>query len=130
MDTKWNPNHLHLLIQSNQERQLVHRRDTRIFLEDIVEAAGMTCISGPHTEFVEDPDNYGPTGAVILSTSHSSVHSWPNRGLMQFDLYSCCEFELNDILIMFQQFGMGTLDVLLVDRNDGYKVLKDERIIV
>ncbi len=130
MSNEWNPNHLHLLVIAKQEKQLMHRRDTRLFLSDVIDAAGMTCISGPHTEFVEDPDNYGPTGAAILSTSHTSVHSWPNRNLMQMDLYSCCEFNVNEVLYLFQQFGMGTVEILLVDRNDGYKVLRDEKIIL
>ena len=118
----WNPNHLHLIIKAQQVRQLTTVRMTREFLSDIIDAAGMTCIRGPHAENVEEKDNYGPTGVAILSTSHCSVHSWPNRKLMQADLYSCCEFEVDAILEVFRQFGNGTLEYMLVDRNNDLEV--------
>jgi S-adenosylmethionine/arginine decarboxylase-like enzyme len=41
-------------------------------------------------EFVDDG---GLTGYAVLTTSHASIHTWPNRGEFRFDLYSCRPFD-------------------------------------
>ena len=116
------PNHLHLIIKAQQVRQLTTVNMTKEFLSDVIAAADMKVISGPYAEMVDEPGNDGPTGAAILATSHCAVHSWPQRKLMQACIYSCCEFEVDAILEVFRQFGNGTLEYMLVDRNNDIEV--------
>lgn len=42
-------------------------------------------------------DEGGITGVCILSTSHVSVHSWPMRGLIIADVFSCRGFETGGV---------------------------------
>lgn len=34
-------------------------------------------------------DPYGVTGVLILSTSHMSIHTWPEKGYAALDIYTC-----------------------------------------
>ncbi len=32
---------------------------------------------------------YGVTGVILLAESHISVHTWPESGLIAFDIFTC-----------------------------------------
>lgn len=34
-------------------------------------------------------DGYGWTGVLVLGESHVSVHTWPERGVINLDLFTC-----------------------------------------
>ena len=71
-------------------------------LASLVQAVGMRVLAGPLMIDVDlaieklgvEPfeDEGGVTGAVVLSTSHATVHTWPLREFFVLDLYSCREF--------------------------------------
>lgn len=48
--------------------------------------AGATVISDRWHHF---GDGYGYTGVVILSESHISVHTWPEKGYAALDVFMC-----------------------------------------
>jgi S-adenosylmethionine decarboxylase len=41
----------------------------------------------------EKPEDWGVTGFVIIAESHISVHTFPERGYVWVDVFSCKEFE-------------------------------------
>jgi S-adenosylmethionine/arginine decarboxylase-like enzyme len=94
-------------------------------LEEIVVAADMNVLSGPHSVYCCTKGNEGVTGIVLIETSHSSIHIWekcPNTGkplLVQFDLYSCKDFNdekiLDTLAMMLGEFT--DVATLLVPRN-------------
>ena len=43
----------------------------------------------------EDPG--GVTGYAVLTTSHASIHTFPQTGEFKFDLYSCTDFDPTQI---------------------------------
>lgn len=47
------------------------------------------------------------TGFVIIYTSHISFHSWPSFGLLNFDVFSCQDFEVVDVI----EYLTGKFDV-------------------
>lgn len=55
-------------------------------LREAVEACGATLIDIKLHHFTP---NGGVTGVVVLSESHISVHSWPERGYAAFDVFVC-----------------------------------------
>lgn len=42
-------------------------------------------------------DDGGVTGVAVLNTSHVSIHTWPLTSRFAFDLYSCCEFDDQEV---------------------------------
>ena len=56
-------------------------------------------LAGPYTAYVNERGNKGMTSIAIIKTSHIALHIWDetNPGLIQLDVYSCSDFNPNDI---------------------------------
>src|SRR5688572_20836807 len=56
---------------------------------------GMTKISEPFVlRYVgEKPEDWGVTGFVIIAESHIAIHTFPDRGYVWVDIFSCKAFE-------------------------------------
>jgi S-adenosylmethionine decarboxylase len=53
----------------------------------------------------------GFSAVVLLAESHASIHCWPVRDELQFDLYSCKPFNPQEVLIeLITAFGIGDWD--------------------
>lgn len=63
--------------------------------------AGATVLSDHWHHF---GDGYGYTGVVILSESHISVHTWPEKGYSSIDVYMCGDSDPEDTLISILTF--------------------------
>jgi S-adenosylmethionine decarboxylase len=55
----------------------------------------MTKIAAPYVlRYVGDkPEDWGVTGFVIIAESHISIHTFPDRGYVWLDVFSCKEFD-------------------------------------
>ena len=83
----------------------------------IVEEADMEVFMPPQAKYCDDPTNAGVTGTVVITTSHSSVHIWDN-GLVQADLYSCKDFDVDHIAEVFKKlFLCEDYDMKVFDRR-------------
>src|SRR5687767_14077468 len=54
----------------------------------------MTKISHPHVQrYIGDkPEDWGVSGFVIIAESHIAIHTFPDRGYVWVDVFSCKEF--------------------------------------
>ena len=115
----FNPIHQHLIVSSVCEDPPQTCEEVETFLRDLVETVGMKVVAGPMSAMVSEEGNEGPTGAVVLATSHAAVHSWTVNGRVEWDLYSCCKFDPNRALYLFaSRFNPSELDWKLIDRNN------------
>lgn len=55
-------------------------------LRSIARLAGLDVVGVAHHRF---DGGGGETAILLLSQSHCSVHTWPEKGYAAFDLYSC-----------------------------------------
>ncbi len=55
-------------------------------MKDAVVAAGATLL---HIHLHKFSPNGGVSGVAVLSESHISVHTWPERGFAAFDVFMC-----------------------------------------
>ena len=55
-------------------------------IKDSVTAAGATLL---HIHLHKFSPNGGVSGVAVLSESHISVHTWPERGFAAFDVFMC-----------------------------------------
>ena len=64
----------------------------------------MTKITEPHVmRYIgEKPEDWGVSGFVIIAESHIAIHTFPDRGYVWVDVFSCKEFDADvptDIIV-------------------------------
>jgi S-adenosylmethionine decarboxylase len=92
--------HLILLLSSIENGEPLDSPDGLCdFLVKLVAKVGMRVLDGPRavTEHAE-PDKYGHSAVLILYESHAAVHSYPARGSLFLDLFSCKPFDDQDVI--------------------------------
>ena len=92
----------------------------RQFLDAYPEAINMTKIMTPSVQTYRGPvpEDWGVSGFVIIAESHISVHTFPDRGHINVDVFSCKEFdpELAEAEIRVY-FGMREVRSWVLDRG-------------
>jgi S-adenosylmethionine/arginine decarboxylase-like enzyme len=87
---------------------------------ELVHKVKMEVVAGPTSVYVDYPGNEGLTGTVTLATSHASIHIWDvhQPPMVQFDIYSCKCFTLQDVLEQFEPWGIVKVEWVMIDRNN------------
>ena len=119
--------HKHLLINAKVEKPMKTEGQAMAFLEKLVDRIDMKIIKGPFASYVDKPGNRGLTAIVMIETSHIAFHIWDEEdpGLMQFDLYTCGELNLPQVLLTLgENFNIISMEYNLFDREKGF-VLED-----
>jgi S-adenosylmethionine decarboxylase len=88
---------MHLTIDGfggNQEK-LASQELVRNLLDRLPESIGMTKITVPHVQKYagDKPEDWGVSGFVMIAESHLSIHTFPERGIVWADLFSCKGFD-------------------------------------
>jgi len=127
--------HKHLIVRAEAISPPMDTDFLTKWLEDFIKFINMKVLMGPYVVYHDVPGNRGITGAAIIETSHIVMHVWdePSPALMQFDVYSCGEFDPEQICRLIQRdFEITKIDYKFLDReNDltdvggGYHVYKD-----
>ena len=93
--------HKHLIVRADiswcpQEEDLNKISD---WIRSLIKKIDMKLLAGPYTTYVNEKGNKGMTSVAIIETSHIALHIWDesNPGLMQLDVYSCADFNPQDI---------------------------------
>jgi len=88
---------MHLTIdgfRANPEK-LASEELVRGLLDRYPEDIGMTKIAVPHVQrYVgEKPEDWGVSGFVLIAESHIAIHTFPERGYVWVDIFSCKGFD-------------------------------------
>jgi len=116
--------HKHLIVRAeaiNPPMEVSHLTD---WMHNFIDYINMKVLMGPYVVYHDVPGNRGITGAAIIETSHIVMHVWdePSPALMQFDVYSCGEFNPEDICKKIQKdFDIVKIDYKFLDRENGLK---------
>jgi hypothetical protein len=84
----------------------------------------MKVMMGPYVKYSNMVGNRGITGAAIIETSHIVMHVWDevSPALMQFDVYSCGEFDPETICNKItKDFVVEKLNYKFLDRENDLK---------
>ena len=117
--------HKHLLVNAKVKSPMKEESAAIAFLQDLVEKIDMKIIKGPFAAYVDKDGNKGLTAIVMIETSHIAFHIWDevDPGLIQFDLYTCGQLELDRVISLFKEtFDVVNMDYVLFDREHGFKV--------
>ena len=101
-----------------QDEELV-----RTFLDEYPDAIGMTKMIAPqvYTYRGPVPEDWGVSGFVLIAESHISVHTFPDRGYINIDIFSCKDFNTDDALEDVKTtFGLPEVKVWRMDRGTEY----------
>jgi len=117
--------HKHLLVNAKVKSPMKEESAAIAFLQDLVDKIDMKIIKGPFAAYVDKDGNKGLTAIVMIETSHIAFHIWDevDPGLIQFDLYTCGQLELDRVISLFKEtFDVVNMDYVLFDRENGFKI--------
>lgn len=111
--------HRHLIVRAHVKNPPQDAEVLSEWCKRVISDVGMQVIGGPLVVRGEMKDNEGWTAVAILDFSHLSVHTWDrvSPALIEFDLFSCKDFDLNKVLDKINEFDMIYYSYIFVDRD-------------
>ena len=122
--------HKHLIVRADigwcpQEEDLNKISD---WIRSLIKKIDMNLLAGPYTTYVNELGNKGMTSVAIIETSHIALHIWDevNPGLMQLDVYSCANFDPQDVFSKVNDlFKTIKMEYKFLDREKELVEVKD-----
>ena len=118
--------HKHLIIRAEVYRPPMDEKFLTSWLNQFIEKIGMKVMMGPYVKYSNMVGNRGITGAAIIETSHIVMHIWDevSPALMQFDVYSCGEFDPETICNKIDEdFAVHKIEYKFLDRENNLNEL-------
>ena len=118
--------HKHLIIRAEANKVPTDEEQLTEWLKDFIDSIHMKILMGPYVKYCNVEGNRGITGIAVIETSHIAIHVWdePNPALMQIDVYSCAEFDVDEIAEKIKSdFDVIKLDYKYLNRETGLIVL-------
>ena len=93
--------HKHLIVRADIAKCPTEEDLNKVsdWIRSLIKKIDMKLLAGPYTTYVNEKGNKGMTSVAIIETSHIALHIWDetNPGLMQLDVYSCANFNPQDV---------------------------------
>jgi S-adenosylmethionine decarboxylase len=104
---------------------LDNQAEVAVALTDLVRDLNMTVLGGPEIYLAAARDGKDPggwTGTIVLQESHISVHTFPARGFVSADVYTCQNgLDINAIRSHFRRrFSISDDEVNFLKRGTRY----------
>ncbi len=123
------PIHQHVIIKAYSSQPIKDEEKGKQFLLDLVSLVNMKPVSKPVSIYISDEGNEGLTGSINLATSHAAYHVWDNTGLLMADLYSCTDFNTNEVIEFFiDKWNLSEVQYSTINRNQFN--IYDEHIVI
>jgi S-adenosylmethionine/arginine decarboxylase-like enzyme len=112
--------HKHVIVRAYVKNPPINASALSEWCTDVITSVGMKCIGGPLVVHSDMEGNAGYTAVAILDFSHLAIHSWDeiSPALIEFDLFSCKNFDIETVLTKLNEFGIVSYSTLIVDRDD------------
>jgi len=119
---------MHLTIDGygGDPRRLADENLVRALLDQCPDEIGMTKIAPPfvcpyYPSPEGQPADWGISGFVLIAESHLSIHTFPARGLVWADIFSCKGFDAERVVERVKStFGLGDTRLHLLERGLEY----------
>jgi S-adenosylmethionine/arginine decarboxylase-like enzyme len=113
--------HKHLIVRAEAKNPPMDETVLTEWFKKFIEEIGMKVMMGPYVKYSDMVGNRGITGAAIIETSHIVMHVWdePDPALLQFDVYSCGEFDPEAICEKIKKdFSTTKIEYKFLDREN------------
>jgi len=119
--------HKHLAIQAwvKNPPRLPDKMYLSEWAKNLINDIDMKLLGGPYIEYVDTPGNVGLTMVCMIETSHIAMHIWDEKNEIQFDVYSCADFDPKAVLDHLSVFQPYEYDYMFWDREDGFKLIDE-----
>ena len=114
--------HKHLIIRAEAMRPPTDEKKLKKWFEEFIRSIDMKIFMGPYVKYCDMPGNRGITAVAIIETSHIAMHIWDevNPALMQFDVYSCGELDVENICNKIKEdFEITKIEYKFLNRETG-----------
>ena len=114
--------HKHLIIRAEASRPPMDEEQLTEWMKEFVDSIDMKIFMGPYVKYCKMEGNRGITAVAIIETSHIAMHVWdePSPALMQFDVYSCGEFDVKEICEKIKKdFNIQKIEYKFLNRETG-----------
>lgn len=124
--------HKHLILALDVKYPPKSAQEVEAFLTLLIKRVDMevaqasTLPKNPMAYYCEIAGNEGTTGVGILETSHTALHCWDSEypAKLQFDLYSCKDFDVERVLDLCNAFDIIKGTYIVIDRDTDLKILE------
>jgi len=104
------------------------------FLDGLPTILGMRKIGKPDVDKVYDDgkvEDYGVSGIVLIMESHIALHTFPNKGCLFLDIFSCKDFDVEEAKKYIVEYFKITAPVFkLTQRGDEFpKNIEEAKIL-
>ena len=122
--------HKHLILRAEANKVPTDEEQLQHWMREFIDSIDMKILMGPYVKYCNVEGNRGITGIAVIETSHIAIHVWdePNPALMQIDVYSCAEFDVDEIAEKIKSdFDVIKLDYKYLNRETGLKAIRLKR---
>jgi S-adenosylmethionine decarboxylase len=124
---------MHLTIDGfgGSPEKLASEELVRGLLDRFPEGIGMTKIAPPFVQrYVgSKPEDWGVSGFVLIAESHIAVHTFPDRGYVWVDVFSCKGFDVEAAIAgMTDAFDLGEARTRILERGLEYPHVVNEAV--
>jgi len=119
--------HKHLIVRAEVNNPPKDVEKLTEWLKEFIESITMKIMLGPYVAYCNNEGNRGITGVAVIEKSHIAIHVWdePVPALVQFDVYSCADFDPYKIAEKIKQdFDVVKIDYKFLNRETGLKPIR------
>jgi|TARA_R110000765_G_scaffold180951_1_gene286906 S-adenosylmethionine/arginine decarboxylase-like enzyme len=114
--------HKHLIVRAEAVTPPTDEEQLTKWMKEFVESINMKIFMGPYVKYCHMEGNQGITAVAIIETSHIAMHIWDeiNPALMQFDVYSCGDLDVEAICKKIKKdFNIQKIEYKFLNRETG-----------
>jgi len=114
--------HKHLIVRAEAVTPPTDEEQLTEWMKEFVESINMKIFMGPYVKYCHMEGNRGITAVAIIETSHIAMHIWDeiNPALMQFDVYSCGDLDVEAICKKIKEdFNIKKIEYKFLNRETG-----------
>jgi len=119
--------HEHVIIRAEVMNPPITTEDIKQWVIDLVPKIGMKLMGEPQAYYSDMVGNQGATCAAVIETSHIVIHVWDedSPSLVQLDVYSCKELNINTVLKHLEVFNPTKIQYKFLDRENNLELVPD-----
>jgi S-adenosylmethionine decarboxylase len=113
-------NHKHLILNAKVTNPINCDKECEGWLTNLVKLIDMEILVPPMVKYCDIEGNEGVTGVVVITTSHISIHIWPQQPqpYIRMDVYSCKDFDPKSVInYVHETMEIVEEEHMVIDRN-------------